>query len=132
MSVTGRKNADDAFLKALACGATVEVAAAKAGISVRTAYRRLADAQFQRRLAETKVEMVKRTAATFSAASMEAAKTFVELMGQPHAPAVRLGAARNIVQLGLQLREHTDILEELVELRRMIATPQPSERDPGP
>jgi hypothetical protein len=71
--------------------------------------------------------MVKRTAATFSAASMEAAKTFVELMGQLHAPSVRLGAARNIVQLGLQLREHTDLLEELAELRRMITTPQPSD-----
>jgi len=43
----GRKEADEALLQALACGATVETAAQRAGIGERTAYRRLADPEFQ-------------------------------------------------------------------------------------
>ena len=43
MSRRGRKNADDAVLLALACGATVAQAAHRAGVSERTVYRRLKD-----------------------------------------------------------------------------------------
>jgi hypothetical protein len=41
MAGSGRKNADAALLAALAGGATVQEAASSAGISERTAYRRL-------------------------------------------------------------------------------------------
>ena len=44
-----RKTADEALLRALACGATVENAARTAGISARTAHRRLKEEAFQKR-----------------------------------------------------------------------------------
>lgn len=45
----GRRNADEALLAALACGATVENAARTVGISARTAHRRLKEEGFQKR-----------------------------------------------------------------------------------
>jgi hypothetical protein len=62
MPQRGRRNADEMFMMARACGATVEAAAAKAGISKVTAKRRLADPEFQRRLKEFTSEMVQRNA----------------------------------------------------------------------
>jgi hypothetical protein len=56
----GRK-AEEVLLLALACGATVEGAARQAGLSERSAYRRLADKNFRRRLREMRDDMVQRT-----------------------------------------------------------------------
>jgi hypothetical protein len=41
-----RKKADTGLIVSLACGTSVETAAQKAGMSVRTVYRRLADPEF--------------------------------------------------------------------------------------
>jgi hypothetical protein len=60
MPTRGRKDADEALLVALACGATVEGAARQAGVSRRTAHRRLADPAFLRRLAAARADMVQR------------------------------------------------------------------------
>ena len=68
MAHGGRKKADEALALALACGATVEQAAQKAGVSARTAHRRLAAPAFQRRVREAKVEMVQRATAVLTAA----------------------------------------------------------------
>jgi hypothetical protein len=54
----GRKSADETLLIAIACGATVETAATKAGISPRTAHRRLQTPDFQIRLSEIKSGMM--------------------------------------------------------------------------
>ena len=58
MAGNGRKNADQALMLALACGATVESAARKASVSESTIYRRLKDPGFQRELAKLQSEMV--------------------------------------------------------------------------
>lgn len=62
MAGGSRKNADEALLLALACGATVESAARSAGVAERTAYRRLNDPAFRRRLQDLRADMVQRTA----------------------------------------------------------------------
>ena len=54
MSTKGRHRTDEAFLIALACGATVENAARSAGLGQRTAARRLRDPEFRRRLQEVR------------------------------------------------------------------------------
>jgi hypothetical protein len=50
MARTRKIAADKALLTALACGATVEQAARKAGLGERTVYRRLDDPEFLQRL----------------------------------------------------------------------------------
>jgi hypothetical protein len=110
----GRKRADETFLAAFACGATVEKAAEKAGFSKSTASRRLQDQDFQKRLAEVKAETVRRASAMLNASGLEAIKTLLELLNPSYPPAVRLGAARSIIELGVRLRE-------IVELEGRIA-----------
>lgn len=117
MSRNGRRNADDQLLMALACGVTVENAARQVGLSPRTAYRRLADPTFRQRLQTLRGDMVSRTAGTLTAAAAnEAVRTLLELLKNPTSSAVRLGAARAVLEIGMKLREVADLEARLAEL----------------
>jgi hypothetical protein len=117
---SGRKNADEVFLLSMACGATIESAAVKAGISPRTAHRRLLTPVFKCRLNEIKTEMVKRAAAMLTAASMESVKTLLALQESQIAPATRLGAARSVLELGTRLRESAELHERIQALEKQV------------
>ena len=62
MPQKGRRQADEAILLALACGATLASAARSAGVSQATAYRRTQEPEFKRRLQEMRADTVRRTA----------------------------------------------------------------------
>src|SRR5947209_5922038 len=114
---TGKTNV---FLVALACGASVESAARKAGISERTAYRWLEDKALCKELNKARADMVQRATGMLTAAALEAVKTLVELQAASVQAAVRLGAARSIIEFGLKLREMTDFAERLAELEEQV------------
>jgi hypothetical protein len=118
----GRKKANELLLTTLACGATVEVAAQKAGISRATAFRRLQDPAFQSQLQQLGADMVKRAAATLTAANTEAIKTLLSLVQPTVPPATRLGAARSILEYGLKMRETADLEERLKAIEERMAT----------
>jgi hypothetical protein len=115
-----RRRGDEVLVTALACGATVEGAARKAGLSVRTVYRRLADPDFQERLRQERAELARRTAGLLTAASLESVRTLVELQGAGLPPAARLGAARAIIGLGTKFREEADLVDRVAELERRL------------
>lgn len=120
MAGKGRQQADEALALALACGATVEGAARKAGVGERTVYRRLADPQFQQRLRALRGDMVRRAADLLTAASAEAVRTLLALQ-EPATPAqVRLSAAKAILELGLQLRETGELTERITALEEAL------------
>jgi hypothetical protein len=111
------KQADQALLMALACGATVENAARKAGVSERTAYRRLDDAAFVQRLQQVRAEMVQRTARMLTGAGLAAVKTLVDLQQDATVSAsVRRRAARDVLELAVQYRETADLEERVASL----------------
>ena len=120
MPTRGRKDADEALLMALACGANVENAARQAGVSRRTAQRRLADPGFCRRLSEARADMVRRASGMLTAAALESVKTLLTLQGPPNPPAVRLGAARSVLEIGIKLREAADLEERLSALEQQL------------
>ena len=127
MAHRGRKNAEEALLNALACGATVDVAADKAAISRRTAYRWLQEPVFKRRLTDLKADTVRRAADMLTAANLEAVKTLLDLL-KPTAPYyARLGAARSIIELGTRLRENNDFAQRLAALENQLQG-QPTKR----
>src|SRR5215469_7782853 len=121
MAGRGRRNADEQLLMALACGATVDNAARQAGISAATAYRRLADPDFGQRLQKMRGDMVSRTAGTMTAAASEAVRTLLELLKNPTSSAVRLGAARAVLEIGMKLREMSDLEERLSALEQQMS-----------
>jgi hypothetical protein len=116
----GKKNADEALLLALACGATVEQAAQAAGLSARTAHRRLAEPGFQQRLEQLRAEMSQRTGGMLIAAGMEAVKTLLTLQGSTTPAAVRLGAARAILEFSMKLRESNELAVRVAALEFQV------------
>ena len=113
----GRKRKGDAeLLLALACGASVENAAQRAGLSRRTVFRRLAAPAFRAQVAEARAEMVRRAAGMSTAAGLPAIKTLTTLQESATSEAVRLGAARATIELGCRLRETVEWAERLASL----------------
>ena len=110
---------------ALACGATVEAAAHKAGVSPATVYRRLKEPAFVQRLRELRADMVQRAAAMLTAAAGEAVKTLLALQKDAVPPATRLGAARAILELGTRLREVAELEQRLADLEERLGQADP-------
>jgi hypothetical protein len=122
MPQRGRKNADQALLLALACGATLDAAAQKAGVSPATAYRRSKDPEFQQKLQELTSDMVRRTAGGLTAAGLEFVRTLVELTKPPMPAAVRLGAAKAGLEIGFRAREAATLEERMAALEQQLST----------
>ncbi len=104
------------LLHALACGATWEAAARQAGVVLRTVERHMADPAFRRELARIRSDMVARTTGMLTAASLESVKTLLDLQ-KSGTPAVKLGAARSVLEFASKLREVVDIETQLHELQ---------------
>lgn len=130
MSCSGENKKSDALLMALACGATVAGAAAKAGISERTVYRRLAGPEFRAKLNDVRADMVQRAAGMLTAVSLEAVKTLAELLHPSQPASARLRASKVILDMGLRLREVTDLEERLRLLEKRV--PADMESGAGP
>jgi hypothetical protein len=111
----GRKNADAALVLALAAGNTAADAARQAGVSERTAFRRLADPGFRRRVTEARADMVSRGIGTLAAGMAGAADTLRKLL-TAGTGAVQLGAARAILELSVKLRESAEFEARLAAL----------------
>jgi hypothetical protein len=117
-----QKSADRILLQALACGATVENAARKAGMSERTAYRRLDDPVFLGQLEQLRADMVLRTAGMLTGAGMGAVKVLVELQNDAAQPAaVRRRSARDVLEMGLKFREIAQLEQRLAAIEAQMA-----------
>lgn len=97
-------------------------AAAKAGVSPRTVYRRLADPAFDKQLKAARGELLRRPAGVLTAGWLEAVKTLLELQKAGSPPNVRLGAARSVVELGMQVRESEHFEKRLALLEEHMDT----------
>ncbi len=104
------------ILQTLACGATQEAAALKAGVNRRTVIRRLKDPEFRRRLTELKADMANRTSAMLTASGGEFAKTLLALVKENVRDTVRLGAARAGLELGMKSREKVELEARIAAL----------------
>ena len=117
-----RNEADRALPQALACGATVENAARKAGVGERTVYRRLADPTFRQQLQEPRTEMVQRTAGMLTGAGLGSVKVLVDLQNDVAVPAgVRRRSARVVLELGLKFRETAEREQRLAAVEARLA-----------
>ena len=88
---------DDQLFQALVSGCHIENAAAVAGISVRTAYRRLADPVFKQQLQEARQSLRESILAKLSDAGHDAVGTLWELMQNADDEGVRLRAAKAVL-----------------------------------
>lgn len=116
MAGDGRLRGVDALAIRLAAGGGVADAARASGVSERTAYRRLADPDFCATVTRLRAELWESTAAQLVAAGAEAVKALVALLGAATPPAQRLGAARAVIELGVKLREVTELERRIADL----------------
>ena len=110
---TGQERRDPALIAALAAGATERAAAAQAGMSERTARRRMADPAFRARVHRAQTDLLGQAVATLTGAAVTAASTLLGLLDPSAPPSVRLGAARAVLEFTGRLREEHLIEERL-------------------
>jgi hypothetical protein len=127
-----RKAVDRVLLQALACGATVENAARKAGVCERTVYRRLEDQAFRRRVRDLRTEMMQRTGGMLTGAGMGSVKVLVDLQSDVAMPAgVRRRSARDVLELSLKFREADELEQRLAAVEARLASAAPAAAEEG-
>jgi HEAT repeat protein len=116
---SGRQRADDLLAATVAAGQSLRDAAKLVGIGERTAARRWAEPAFQRKVVALRAAMVERALGRLSDAMSAAAEQLRELLGA-RSEAVRLGAARSLLELGVKLRESVELEQRVsaLEARR--------------
>jgi hypothetical protein len=118
---TGKKNCDEALLTALAAGGSVAAAAHHAGVSERTARRRLASAEFRARVDEARAAMVGQAVGRLASVGALAGDTLRELLDPGRPPAVRLGAARSVLEFMFRGHELDTLARQVADLQRRLA-----------
>jgi hypothetical protein len=119
MAENGRQKGDAALVLALAAGQTARDAARSAGVGERTATRRLADPAFRRRVEALRADLVRQAAGRLVEGMTQAADTLRSLL-EARSEAVRLGAARTILELAPRLREAAELEERLRALEERL------------
>jgi len=121
MAANGRRRKkDDGLLVAeLASGATVRDAAQKAGLSERTAGRRLSDPAFCKLVEDAKREIIARATARLGAFAVHSANALGTLLASED-ERVKLSAARWILRLMMMARNHEELERRVVELETRI------------
>jgi hypothetical protein len=73
-----------------------------------------------------RAEILQRSGGPATAATPAALKTLLELLTGSTRDAVRLGAARSVLEIALKLREITDLEERLSNLEAQVAASPPT------
>jgi hypothetical protein len=118
--VGSRTQSDELLLAALAAGTPVEQAARAAGLSARTAYRRLADPVFRGRLARARDTLIETALGELVDSAADAVATLRALL-RAEDERVRLGAAKATLEQLLRLRETLTLSQRLAALERAQA-----------
>lgn len=122
MAVRGRKSADEILAAELAAGRTIRAAAAAAGVSERTAARRLTDPAFKRQVTELRGRMVNRAAGKLAAGMSAAAGVLRKLLASTDED-VRHKAAVKVLELSLKVSEVAELEKRIEELEaRLLGT----------
>jgi hypothetical protein len=122
MAGSRRDKSDAALLASIFAGHTVAEAASQAGIGERTAYRRLDDPPFRAELLDLRRRLLDETVEEMAGAAVEAARTLRALLGDGEPPAIRLGAARAVLELGIRLRDQTELSGRLDAMETVVRT----------
>jgi hypothetical protein len=113
---------DDALITALVAGKTVTEAAAFAGCSSRTAYRRMLDSLFAARLTEARAQRLQPHVIRLDATTGDAIEQLRALAFDPAVhPSTRVRACAYLIELALKLREHLYLAPRVAALEAALA-----------
>jgi hypothetical protein len=115
----GRKGVEVALIAALAAGGSVPAAAAHAGCSLRTAYRRLEDPAFRQAVEAARADLVQQTVGRLSALGVLAAEGLQDLLKSP-LPGVKLGAVRTALEHLFRGAMHDNLQRLVAEMQNEL------------
>jgi hypothetical protein len=119
---SGRLKGDEALLAALLLGLTVPAAAAEAGLSERTARRRVTHPEFRKRLDAGRAEMTTLVAAQLAGGAQVGYTVLVRLAADSATPpSVRRSAARDLISLAGELGITREMEARLEALEDAVA-----------
>jgi hypothetical protein len=116
-----------ALLTALASGQSVKSAARAAGVSERTAFRRVADPVFRQAVSQARAELLARAVGLLADSATEAAKTLRALLAA-ESEGVRVRAAVALLDAAMRGVELIDLAERLTALEKQAAASEPAGR----
>jgi transposase-like protein len=120
MSENVRKMGREAAILALACGETVSDAARKAGVVERTIYRWLKEEGFRQEIATARAEMFNRALGRLAEGAVASVLMLRQLCLKAKSEAVRLAAARTILEQGTKVRESVEFEHRLQALEQNL------------
>lgn len=115
----GRRDADEQLALAIASGLPIKDAAASAGVSHRTAHRRLNDAPFAARVAELRREMVSQAVARLASYASSAVEVLHGIAEEGESDSVRVQAAKALLSLMPSLRDHAELEDRIRALEEV-------------
>ena len=116
MAGKSRHNRDTIIVEALARGEGQAATASLVGCSVSTIRRRLDDAEFWKRVERFRAEMLDAAAGKLGSTVVKAVTTLESLLSSETPPAVRMAAAKSIVDFSLRTREALSWEKRITEL----------------
>lgn len=119
---------DEQLVIALARGATVAEAAAEGGVSERTVYRRLEESEFRVRVASRRDAAIGCVTGRLSEINLKAAETLEGLLDSVDEK-IQLQAAKACIELGMKIRDSSEIADRLTELERRYNEQRKAEDD---
>lgn len=119
-----RKAAVGVAAAALAAGGGVADAAKKAGIGRRTLTRWLTNPKFAARVDAMRTEAITGAMNRLGKSMASAADTLTALLKAPRAE-TRLRAAKAVLELGMKMKEHGELVQRVSDLEQRLASPPP-------
>jgi hypothetical protein len=110
---------DDLLVAALACGSSFLQAGKRVGYSEHTVWRRMQLPEFRARVSQARAELIALATGRFARAMSRASAVLVRLLKSKNEK-VRLAAAREVVTLGIKLREAGELADKVAELEALL------------
>src|SRR5262249_32444858 len=127
----GRANADELLAAALAAGKSHRDAATTAGVSQKTAFRRMQDPAFRDRVREMRASMMAAALGRLTD-GMTAASDALHALAPDTDREVRVKAAVKVIELAIKVKDTTDLEERLAKIEQQLAGGTPDARDDRP
>lgn len=115
-----RHNADDVIIESLARGESQTAVAKLAGCSATTIRRRLEDPELRSRVEQFREAMLNSAAGRLGAIFEKAVKTLEGLLTTSTPPAVRLAAAKSVIELTFRARETLILEKRMTDLEARV------------
>ena len=124
MSQKKRQKSEQTLLESIARGESQTTSATLAGVSRSTVRRRLGDPEFRQQVEKFREEMLDATAGRLAASATKAVETLDGLLDADSPPAVRLAAARSVIEFSFKSREVLSWEKRLADLESSVKANQ--------